>query len=129
MPDFERRVTVGLDADAAFDLLAEPARLPLWLVGVRLDDSIAVDGDPARQEVGDGAPQAPPARFVVDRHARRVEWAAPGDEYSATLEVKPMLAGMSAVTVRLHARDAVDVPRAEQALDAAVKALGRRLTG
>ena len=128
MPDIERRVTVALDADAAFDRLAEPAQLPLWLVGIRFDDAIAVDGDPNQQDEGEAAPTAPAARFLADRRTRRIEWAAPSGEYSGTLEIQRMLPGMSAVTIRLTTRDDVDPSAADRALDAALKHLQRRLT-
>lgn len=131
MPDFERRTTLALDADAAFELLAEPAKLPLWLIGVSLEESVAVDGDPDHQDEGEGeaGAAAPAASFVADRHSRRIEWAAPSGAYSATLEVQPMMAGMSAITVRLETGDPVDATAARAALDDMVKRLQRALTG
>jgi hypothetical protein len=128
MPDFERRVTIALDADTVFERLAEPAQLPLWLVGITRDEAIAVDGDPALQDEGEAKATAPEARFLADRKARRIEWSAPSGEYSGELEVEPMLAGMSAVVVRLHTRDAVDPASAAEALDSATKGIQRRLT-
>jgi hypothetical protein len=127
MPVFERRATVALDAEAAFDRLADPAQLPIWLVGVQMVESIAVDGDPNRQDEGEAKPTAPAAQFLADRKARRIEWTAPSGEYSGQLEVQPMMAGMSAIVVRLHTRDPVDARAAEQALEAAMKGLQRRL--
>jgi hypothetical protein len=127
MPDFERRITVALSAETAFDRLAEPSQLPLWLVGIALEDAVAVDGDPALQDQGEAAPTAPAARFVADRKAHRVEWSAPSGDYVGELEVQAMLPGMSAVVVRLHVREAVDLAAAEAALDAAMKGLQRHL--
>jgi hypothetical protein len=129
MADFERRATIALDAETAFERLAEPAQLPLWLVGITLDDAVAVDGDPNLQDEGEAKPTAPAAPFVADRKARRVEWAAPSGAFSGVLEVQPMLAAMSAVVVRVHTRDAVDAKAAEAALDAAMKTLQRSLAG
>jgi hypothetical protein len=128
MPEFERRITVGLDADSAFDRLAEPAQLPNWLVGISLDESIAVDGDPNLQDQGEAAPVAPSAQFRPDRVARTIEWASPSGDYAGTLEVKPMLAGMCSVTVRLQTRDPVKAAAADDAFDGLVKKLQRRLT-
>jgi hypothetical protein len=128
MPDFERRITVALDADEAFDRLADPAQLPRWLVGVTLDEALAVDGDPALQDEGEAKATAPEARFLADRKARRIEWSAPSGDYSGELEFRPMLAGMSAIVVSLHTRDAVDPATAEQALEDGTKNLQRALS-
>jgi hypothetical protein len=128
VPDFERRTTIGLDADTVFERLSEPAQLPLWLVGVTLDEAIAVDGDPGRQDEGEARPTAAPARFVADRTARRVEWSSPSGDYSGELQVEPLLAGMSAITARLRTTGPVDPGAAESALEAALKRLQRVLT-
>ena len=128
MAEIERRVTVALDADTVFERLAEPAMLPAWLVGVTQDDAIAVDGDPALQDEGEAKPTAPPASFLADRPARRIEWASPSGDYAGSLEVQPMPAGMSAIAVRLRTREDVDKAAGERALDAALKTLQRRLS-
>ena len=57
-----------------------------------------------------------------------IEWASPSGDYAGTLEVKPMLAGMCSVTVRLQTRDPVKAATADEAFDALVKKLQRRLT-
>jgi len=129
MPDFERRATVGVDADTAFDLLAEPAHLPDWVVGITLDDAIAVEGDPQLQDEAEARPEAPLAHFLADRPARRVEWGLPGGDYSGTAEVQPLMARLSTIIIRLHTREAADPAAVGRALDQSMKLLQRRLTG
>jgi hypothetical protein len=128
MADFERRATVGVDADAAFDFLADPGRLPTWVVGMTLDDAIAIEGDPKLQDEGEARPEAPEARFFPDRAARRVEWGLPGGEYAGEVQVQPMMAGMSTVTIRLHLPDNGDAAAIDKALDQTVKNLQRQLS-
>lgn len=129
MPDFERKVTVGVDAETAFNFLADPGRLPAWVVGMRLEDAIAVDGDPSQQAEGDGAPTAPEATFLPDRHTRTVSWSLPGREYAGSAEVKPLLATMTTIVIRLHLPDGADQKAVDQALDQTAKNLQRQVTG
>jgi hypothetical protein len=127
VPDLERRITVALNADTAFDNVAEPARLPDWVPWVTLEQAIAVDGNPELQDQGEALPTAPPAGFQVDRHARRVNWSSPSGEYAATLEIQPMMAGMSSLTIRVQAPETAASGELAQALDALVRTLQRRL--
>lgn len=128
MPDFERKVTVGVDAETAFNFLADPGRLPAWVVGLRLEDAIAVEGDPTQQAEGEGAPAAPEARFLPDRGARTVSWSLPGRDYAGSAEVKPLLATMTTIIVRLHLPEGVDARAVDAALDQTVKNLQRQIT-
>ena len=129
MTDFERRATVGVGADAAFEFLAEPAHLPAYVVGITLVEASAIDGDP-NAEPEAGAPEpAPQAHFLADRKARRVEWGLPGSDYSGSAEVTSLMASMSTVTIRLHTRDGADSAAVNKALDQTVKNLQRQITG
>lgn len=129
MPDFEKRVTVAVDAETAFNFLADPGRLPVWVVGMRLEDAVAVEGDPALQDEGEAHTDAPEARFLPNRAARTVEWGIPGGEYSGSATVGTLMASMSTVTVRLHLPDGADQKAVEAALDQSVKNLQRQITG
>ncbi len=128
MADFERKVTVGVDAETAFNFLADPARLPLWVVGMRLEDAIAVDGDPSQQSEGEGAPTAPEATFLPDRKARVVSWSLPGRDYEGSAEVRPLLATMTTIVIRLHLPHGVDSRAVDAALDQTVKNLQRQIS-
>ena len=44
--DFERRTTVWVGVEEAFDFFADTANLPLYVPTVRLEEAVAVDGDP-----------------------------------------------------------------------------------
>src|SRR5215204_2455642 len=69
--EFERRTTVWVGPDEAFEFFADPANLPLYVPTVTFEEAIAVDGDPAAEpdvEAGAGGPQA---HFLPDRKARR----------------------------------------------------------
>ncbi len=129
MPDFEKRVTVAVDAETAFNFISDPGRLPVWVVGMRLEDAIAIEGDPALQEAPEAAALAPEARFFPDRGTRTVEWGLPGGEYSGSATVGSLMPSMSTVTVRLHLPEGVDQKAVETALDLSVKNLQRQITG
>ena len=129
MADFERSVTVGVAAEVAFDFLADPARLPAWVAGLRLEDSIAVDGDPVLQGEGEGAPTAPEAGFLPDRTTRTVGWSLPGRYYAGSAEVKPLLTSMSTIVIRLHLPEGADAASVNAALDQTVANLRRLVAG
>ena len=47
MADFERSLTVGVTADAAFEYLADPANVAEYVGPISLLESIAIEGDPS----------------------------------------------------------------------------------
>ncbi len=74
-------------ADAAFDVLSDPVRLPEYVPTLRLEDSIAIEGeaDPdADLAERDGAPAA---SFVADRKTRTITWARPERDYAGSITI------------------------------------------
>jgi hypothetical protein len=131
MADFERTTTVGVGADAAFAFFADPSRLPEYVTTMRLEETTAIDGDPAA-EPEDGAARphaASEASFLADKDARRVEWGLPGSDYSGSITVTVGTPSTSGVTIRLHLRDDVSAPEVDKVLDQAVRTIGRLLSG
>lgn len=127
--DFERKTTVWVGVEEAFDFFADPANLPLYVPTVKLEEAVAVDGDPAAEpdpELGKGEPVA---HFLPDRKAHRVEWGLPGGEYGGSIEVRQGTASSSDVTIRLHTRDDVDADQVKQMVEQVVRTLGRHLSG
>ncbi|HEX5827105.1 MAG TPA: hypothetical protein VFY23_06270 [Candidatus Limnocylindrales bacterium] len=127
--DFERRTTVWVGVDEAFDFFADPANLPLYVPTVTLEEAVAVDGDPGAEpdpELGRGEPLA---HFLPDRNTHRVEWGLPGGEYGGSIEVGKGTASSSDVTIRLHTRDDVDEAQVRQMIEQVVRTLGRHLSG
>ena len=141
MANFERTTTVGVGADAAFALFADPLRLPEYVGPMTHVGSTAIDGDPNAEPedeagVGGGAglrrPAAPAvaeARFLADAARRRVEWGLPGAEYSGSIEVAAGTPSTSQVTIRLRVRDDAPAVEIERVLDQAVRNIGRLLSG
>jgi hypothetical protein len=127
--DFERRTTVWVGVEEAFDFFADPANLPLYVPTVRLEEAVAVDGDPEAApdpELGSAGAQA---RFVPDRKAHRIEWGIAGEDYGGSIEVVPGTASSSDVTIRLHTRDDVDEAEVRQMIEQVVRTIGRHLSG
>ena len=74
MADYERSVTLGVTADAAFAFLADPANLAEFVPPIAHVESIAVSGDPAEAaEEGEAEDPATEVRFLPDAGSRRVE--------------------------------------------------------
>jgi hypothetical protein len=127
--DFERRTTVWVGVEEAFAFFADPANLPLYVPTVRLEEAVAVDGDPEASpdpELGSADPQA---RFVPDRKAHRIEWGIEGEDYGGSIEVAPGTASSSDLVIRLHTRDDVDEAEVRQMSEQVVRSLGRHLSG
>jgi hypothetical protein len=127
--DFERKTTVWVGVEEAFDFFADPANLPLYVPTVTLEEAVAVDGDPEAEpdpELGTGEPQA---HFLPDRAAHRVEWGLPGGEYGGSIEIKQGTPSSSDVTIRLHTRDDVDEAQVRQMVEQVVRTIGRHLSG
>ncbi len=127
MADFERTTTVGVGADAAFAFLSDPARASDYVSTMALEDSTAVDGDPAVE--AEGYEAVAEARFLADASTRRIEWGLPGDAYEGSMTVSTGTASTSQVTVRLHLRDDVDAAAVDRVLDQSIRSLQRLLSG
>ncbi|HEY3334045.1 MAG TPA: hypothetical protein VGK16_02320 [Candidatus Limnocylindrales bacterium] len=127
--DFERKTTVWVGVEDAFDFFADPANLPLYVPNVTLEEAIAVDGDPEAAPDDEAGSTGPQAVFVPDRNEHRIAWSMPGDDYGGSIEVRPGTAGSSDLTIRLHTRDDVDGERVRQMIEQVVRTLGRHLSG
>ena len=127
MADLERTFTVLTGADAAFDFLSDPMHLPEYVPVMRLEDSIAVEGEldvDADLRERDGAPAA---GFVADRRTRRIEWGRPGDDYGGSIEIMVGTTSTATVTVRLRTRDDADETEVAKVLDQAIANIRRLL--
>jgi hypothetical protein len=127
--EFERRTTVWVTPDVAFEFFADPANLPLYVPTVQLEEAIAVDGDPAAEpdaEAGAGGPQA---RFLPDRKANRIEWGLPGDAYGGSIEIRQGTPSSSDLVITLRTSDDVDADQVRQMLEQVARTLGRLLSG
>jgi hypothetical protein len=127
--DLERSFTVMTGADAAFDLLADPVRLPDYVPTIHLEDSIAVEGEldvDADLAERDGAPDA---GFVADRSTRHIEWGRAGSDYGGSIDVGEGTTNTSSVTLRLHTRDDADAAEVQRVFDAAMGNMRRVLSG
>lgn len=129
LADFERTFIVLAGADAAFDLLADPTRVPDYVSTVRLEDSTAVDGDldvDADVETRDGAPDA---GFVADRGTRTISWGRPEGDYGGSMVITPGTTISSSVTIRLRTRDAADPESVTRVLEESVSSIRRMVSG
>lgn len=124
MVDLERTTTVGMGADAAFAVLADPARVPEYVPVVTHVESVVEEGD-SPVAVADGGGEA---RFFVDAAARRIEWGMPGADYSGSMTIATGTTSTSQLTVRLHLRDDADKAKVEEILDQAMRGMRRLLT-
>ena len=127
--DCARRTTVWGGPDEAFEFFADPANLPLYVPTVKLEEAIAVDGDPDAAPDAEAGASGPQARFLPDRKARRVEWGIAGGEYGGSIEVRQGTPSSSDLTIRLHTRDDVDRAQVEGMIEQVVRTLGRHLSG
>jgi hypothetical protein len=126
MADFERSLTVGVGADAAFAFLADPANLPDYAPPIAHVESIAVSGDPA-EAAAEGEPEdsTTGVRFLPDAVARRVEWGR--EAYAGSAAVEASTASTSTITFRLHVRDDAEPDAIRGALDQAARNVMRLL--
>jgi uncharacterized membrane protein len=116
MPDYERTVTVGTDAEKAYEFLSDPNSLPRYVAtmvmataqrGDRLRVAADVEG---RHEEGD-------AMFRTDASQRRVEWGAEdGSSYRGWLQIIPV-GNRSTVHLHLSVPEAGDERQINEALD------------
>jgi hypothetical protein len=115
--------------DEAFEFFADPANLPLYVPTVKLEEAIAVDGDPDAETDAEAGSTGELAHFLPDRKARRVEWGLAGSEYAGSIEIAQGTASSSDVTIRLHTRDDVDGEQVRQMIEQVVRTVGRHLSG
>ena len=127
--DFERRTTVWVGVEEAFDFFADPANLPLYVPTVRLEEAVAVDGDPGATPDPELGSAGPEARFVPDRKSHRIEWGIAGESYGGSIEIMPGTASSSDLVIRLHTRDDVDEAEVRQMIEQVVRTVGRHLSG
>ena len=129
LPDLEKTFLVLTSADTAFDFLSDPVRLPEWVATVRLEVSIAVEGEldvDADLAARDGAPDA---GFLADRATRHIEWGRPEHAYGGSIEVSEGTANTASVTVRLHTRDDADGTEVTRVFEQTVANIRRVLSG
>jgi hypothetical protein len=127
MAEFERTTTVGMGADAAFEILADPRRLPEYAPTVRHVDTTVVDGEPDDDAPGEGPGETAQARFLADREARRVEWALPNTDYEGSVVVAAGTTSTSQVTIRVRTGDDGGDGELERMLDEMLRNLRRLL--
>lgn len=121
--DLERSTTVGMGADAAFAILADPLRIPDYVPLVTHVESTAEDGtEPVPVTARE-------TRFFADAAARVVEWGEAGSTYGGSMTIEPGTASTSQLTIRLHVRDDADRARVEEFMDQAARNLRRILSG
>lgn len=117
MAEFEKRITVMAGADAAFEALSDPVRLPDYVPIIELVDSVGLDGAAdldADLEEREGAPDA---AFFADRKTRRIAWGNPDAGYGGSIEIEAGTSLTSAITVRLRTRDDLDQAAAQRVFD------------
>jgi hypothetical protein len=117
-------------ADAAFDALSDPVRLPEYVPTLQLEDSIAIEGevdpdDDALIAERDGAPEA---GFVADRRTRTITWARPEHDYAGSITVGESTASTANIAIRLHVRDDADGDAVNRVVDQAVANIRRLVT-
>ena len=114
-------------ADAAFELLADPPRLPDYVPTLRLEDSIAIEGeaDPDAPEAITERDGAPEASFVADRRTRTIRWGRPDHDYHGSIEVAESTASTANVTVRIHTRADADEAAVTKAFDQSLASIRR----
>lgn len=112
-------------ADAAFEVLADPVRLPDYVPTLRLDDSTAVEGELDVDADLDQRDGAPGAGFSADRRTRHMAWGDPAGPYGGTLDVAEGTSNTSTVTIRLRTRDDSDPAEVERVVDRAAANIRR----
>ncbi len=116
MPDFERSQQLPVDADTAFEYVADPRNLPEFVAmmsdarpagGASLHVSAEVNG---RHEEGE-------VPFRADPGGRRLEWGEGGSDYHGSLEIRPLTSRTSAARLALHTPDDTERRDVERAID------------
>jgi len=109
-------------ADTAFDLLSDPVRLPEYVPTLRLEDSIAIEGDADADDEAALAERggAAEAGFLADRKTRTISWARPDHDYGGSIVVEEGTTSTANVTVRIHVRDDADQAAVSRVFDEAL---------
>lgn len=109
-------------ADAAFDLLSDPVRLPEYVPSLRLEDSIAIEGeaDPDAADALTERDGAAEAGFVADRKTRTITWGRPEHDYNGSITVTEGTSSTATVALRLHTRPDTDAAAVTRVFDEAV---------
>lgn len=116
-------------ADAAFDVLSDPIRLPEYVPALRLEDSIAIEGE-ADPDVDIAARDgAPAAGFIADRKTRTITWARPERDYRGSITISQRTASTSDIAVTLHTGPDTDAVEVAKVFDDAISRMRRVLTG
>jgi hypothetical protein len=128
MADLEQSVTVMAGADAAFDVLSDPKRLPDYVATMQLEDSISVEGEldlDADLTERDGAAEA---HFFADKATRRLEWSSPAGDYGVSIAVSEGTSRTSGVTIQLHTPNDADPQEVQRMFDRTVLDIRRLLS-
>jgi hypothetical protein len=115
--------------EPAFDILSDPARLPDYVPTLRLEDSIAIEGEADADAVMAERDGAPEAGYVADRKTRTITWGRPDHDYGGSITVGESTSSTANVTVRLHTRADADPEAVGRVFDQAVSSIRRMLTG
>jgi len=129
LPELEKTFLVLTGAETAFDFLSDPVRLPEYVPTVRLEESIAVEGELDVDADLASRGGAPGAGFVADRATRHIAWGRPEHGYGGSIDVREGTANTASVTVRLHTRDDADGEEVARVFDQAIANIRRALTG
>lgn len=109
-------------ADTTFDLLSDPGRLPDYVPTLRLEDSIAIEGEADADDETALAERAgaPEAGYVADRRTRTIRWARPEHDYAGSIVIAEGTTSTASVTVRIHVRDGADETAVGRVFDEAL---------
>ena len=129
LADLEKTFLVLTAAETAFDFLSDPIRLPEYVATVRLEESIAVEGELDVDADLASRGGAPGAGFVADRATRHIGWARPEHGYGGSIDVGEGTANTASVTVRLHTREDADDAEVTRVFDQAIANIRRALSG
>jgi carbon monoxide dehydrogenase subunit G len=129
LADLERTFIVMTPPEAAFDILSDPVRLPEYVPTLRLEDSIAIEGEADADAVMAKRDGAPEAGFAADRKTRTMTWGRPEHDYHGSITVTDSTSSTANVTVRLHTRDDADAEAVGRVFDQSVASIRRILSG
>jgi hypothetical protein len=96
---------------------------------VRLEESIAVEGELDVDVDLAARGGAPGAGFVADRATRHVAWGRPDHGYGGSIDVSDGTANTASVTVRRHTREESDGAEVARVFDQSIANIRRALSG
>jgi hypothetical protein len=128
LADLERSFLVMSGADAAFDALSDPVRLPEYVPTLQLVDSVAIEGEADADADLAEREGAPEAGFLADRKTRTMRWSRPERDYHGSIEVAEGTTSTATVTVRLHTGADADDEAVSKAFDQAIANIRRLVT-